>query len=257
METSILHVLLPALGIVVSFFKSFKFIQEGEQGIKLRFGKAVRDRQGNPRVIDPGFVLLIPWIESLKRHHVRQQTIRFVNQVILTKDHLTFSVNAVVIFKVKDIYKALFEIFDLNQSIEDIGMGLLRDEVSSRKHDELSDTEEISQKLLETIKVRAQEWGVEFVQFKLTDCAPTPETAPLVVVGTGAKLRAAALIEAAKDLGVAVQDLPPEIGAVLVGVPLVGAISSRLRQVAPPRPGAEHTGLEEEKPSLIERMLTS
>jgi regulator of protease activity HflC (stomatin/prohibitin superfamily) len=60
---------------------------------------------------------MIPWVDSLAKHHVRQQTIRFDNQEIMIKDGLIFSVNAAVIFRVTDIYKALFEIEDLHTGV--------------------------------------------------------------------------------------------------------------------------------------------
>jgi SPFH domain/Band 7 family protein len=57
--------------------KTFNYVKEGELGIKLRFGKASRDKDGKPRVIPPGFVMMIPWVDTLAKHHVRQQTSRF------------------------------------------------------------------------------------------------------------------------------------------------------------------------------------
>ncbi|MGD1069320.1 MAG: SPFH domain-containing protein [Bryobacteraceae bacterium] len=112
--------------------KTFNYVKEGELGIKLRFGKASRDKDGKPRVIPPGFVMMIPWVDTLAKHHVRQQTIRFDNQEIMIRDGLIFRINAAVIFRVNDIYRALFEIEDLHTSITDIGMGILRDVFTGR-----------------------------------------------------------------------------------------------------------------------------
>src|SRR3989338_9163814 len=119
-----------ALGTLL--FKSLKFIQEGEQGIKLTFGKAKRDSQGKPKVIQPGFALLFPWVQSLQRHHVRQQTLKLDRQSIALADGLIYEVNAIVIFRVNDIYKALFEIDYLDESLTDISMGILREVLSAK-----------------------------------------------------------------------------------------------------------------------------
>src|SRR3989338_7797638 len=148
------------ISMIVGFFKAFRFVREGEQGIKLRFGKALRNKQGEPKIIDPGFAFLVPFVDTLKRHHVRQETIRFDHQQIMIQDGLIFNVNAIVIFRVKDIYKALFEIENLEYSIEDLGMGILRDEVSKRNYTELEDTEKISESLLKVLRVKAEEWGI-------------------------------------------------------------------------------------------------
>lgn len=216
------------ISLVVGFFKAFRFVHEGEQGIKLRFGKAVRNSKGEPKVIKPGFAFLVPFVDTLKRHHVRQETVRFDHQQIMVQDGLIFNVNAIVIFRIKDIYKALFEIENLEYSIEDLGMGILRDEVSKRSYMELEDTEKISSKLLEVIRNRAEEWGIEFIQFKLTSCAPSTESANLIFSKIGVRFRLDALREAQATLSQL--DIDPGLASVLVGTPLVASTSVTLKQ---------------------------
>ncbi len=215
-----------AISIIVSFFKAFRFVHEGEQGIKLRFGKAVRNKNGEPKVIKPGFAFLVPFVDTLKRHHVRQETIRFNHQQIMIQDGLIFNVSAIVIFRIKDVYKALFEIENLKYSIEDLGMGILRDEVSKRNYTELEETEKISQTLLQVIRTKAEEWGIEFIQFKLTSCAPSAESAQLIFSKIGVKFKLEALVEAANTISTL--DLDSGIASVLVGTPLVATTNVTL-----------------------------
>ncbi|HEY4475589.1 MAG TPA: SPFH domain-containing protein [Candidatus Paceibacterota bacterium] len=219
---SVLMALLSAIAAgITAVFKTIKFVHEGERGIRLRFGKARRDYNGNPVVYDPGFLLLIPFVDTLQRRHVRQQTLKFENQLIMLKSGLIFNVSAIVMFRVTDVYKALFEIDQLDDSISDLSMGILRDEISKRGYEDLFDTEGISTNLFSALQGKAEEWGVEFVMFKLTNCAPTPSTANIVNVQIGTKMKAAALIEGAKQLDLDVSRLNSTLGAVLVGMPLV------------------------------------
>lgn len=218
------------ISMILGFFKAFRFVREGEQGIKLRFGKALRNKQGEPKIINPGFVFLIPFVDTLKRHHVRQETIRFDHQQIMIQDGLIFNVNAIVIFRVKDIYKALFEIENLEYSIEDLGMGILRDEVSKRNYTELEDTEKISESLLKVLRVKAEEWGIEFIQFKLTSCAPSTESASLIFSKLGVRFKVEALQEASE--AITKLDVDPGLASVLVGVPLVASTSINLARVS-------------------------
>ena len=215
-----------ALVSILGLTKTFNFVKEGELGIKLRFGKAKRDKNGEPVIIPPGFVMMIPWVDHLEKHHVRQQTIRFDNQRIMIRDGLIFNVNAAVIFRVTDIYRALFEIDGLNTSIADLSMGILRDVFTSRDHTNLNQTKEISALLLEELKVKAQQWGVDFLQFNIIDCAPTPETAQIIIAKAGVMMKAEALEELAKKRGIYVEQLNPTLAAVLVGVPLVASTSA-------------------------------
>lgn len=209
---------------IISVLKGIKFIQEGERGVKLRFGRVTRNRQGEPKIYEPGFVLLVPFIDTLPRRHVRQQTIRFSEQRVMLADGLIFVVNAIVIFRVNNVYKALFEIDDLDSSIADLSMGVLRDVLSARKHTDLTQTAEISEQLLLRMKEKAEEWGVGFIDFKITDCAPTPETAHLVNVEIGAQLKTRALKEVAASLGCPLSNLSPVLAAVAVGTPMTAAI---------------------------------
>ena len=211
---------------VTTFLKSFKFVQEGERGVKVQFGRVIRNRDGNPRIIEPGFVWLIPWVETLRRRHVRQQTLSFDKQEILLPSGLIFVVEATVLFRVRDVYKALFEIDDLDGSINDFAMGVLRDVISQyHDHEELAHTEEISDKLLAELREQAEMWGVEFIRFKLTNCAPTRESATLVSAGVGATMRLKALLAAAEVAGINPDLLfRTSLGAALIGVPVAATI---------------------------------
>ena len=227
----VMAVITTIVGLVTGVFKTVKFVQEGELGIKLRFGRALRNKDNTPRVINPGFVLLIPFVETLKRHHVRQQTLRLEDQKVMVARGLIFNVSAMVILRVKDIYRALFEIDDLDNSLADLSRGILRDVLADKEYSELSNMEAISDELLRKLQEKAEEWGVTFIQFKLTDCAPSPETAPLVNAEAGVRLKMEALKAAAKDMGVEVYTLSPVFAAALVGVPLVTAITPEFRFV--------------------------
>lgn len=241
---SVLLALLSAIGGgITAIFKTIKFVHEGERGIRLRFGKAHRDSNRRPVVYDPGFMLLIPFVDTLRRRHVRQQTLKFENQLIMLQSGLIFNVSAIVMFRVSDVYKALFEINELDDSISDLSMGILRDEISRRNYQELFDTKSISENLFSALKEKAEEWGVEFIMFKLTNCAPTPETANLVNVRIGTELKAAALIKGAEQLGLTVGDLNSSLGAVLVGMPLVATVQGEKHAVS----GQPHESREEKE----------
>lgn len=230
MQSSItgeLITLLTILGaIITTLAKTFRFVHEGELGIKLRFGRALRDKHTKkPRIIEPGFVMLIPFAESLRTHHVRQRTINLANQKLMIAGGLTFEVGAVIIFRVKDIYRSLFEIDNLEESLSDLGMGILRDVFAKKEFTELEDTKAISAEMLGEIEARSEEWGLSIIRFSLTDCAPTAESGHLVNAVTGARLKCQALQEVAKEMGIGMIELNSALGAVLVGMPLQATTS--------------------------------
>ncbi len=206
--------------------KAFKFVREGERGIKLQFGRAVRNADGSPRIIEPGFVLLIPFVQTLQRHHIRQQSRRCADQHVTLKDGLIYRIGGMVIFKVVDIYKALFEIDNIDDSIDELCMAAIRDELQPIGHEELSDLETISRRLKARVETRAREWGVEILQFSLPECAPTPETANLINAALGVELRLRALEAGFRKRNISWDSVPANLVAVLVGTPMVATASS-------------------------------
>ncbi len=235
---------------IVAGIKSIKFVHEGELGIRLRFGKAQRNRKKEPKIINPGFVLMIPFIDSLRRHHVRQQTIRLDNQKVMMQEGLIFNVSAMVVFKVKNIYSALFEIDDLDSSLEDFSMATLRDILAKKSYHELSDMELIAKELLEKIQEKADEWGVQFLTFKLTDCAPTQETAPLINAEAGVNLKIKALQKAAESMNMDFHELSPTLAAALIGIPVATALNPEIHLNA----NFRNRNKKEEKQSLLEKI---
>ncbi len=216
-------------GAITAFFgifKAFRFVREGERGVKVQFGKVVRDANNKPIIIEPGFVFLIPFMQVLSAHHVRQQSYRFPEQHITLKDGLIYRIGGMVIFKVNDVYKALFEIESIDHSIDDLCMAAIRDELQKLNHEDLNDLDKVSKSLLERIKTRAGEWGIEILQFSLPECAPTPETANILNAALGVKLRLEALKKGLEAHKLTLQTVNPNLAAVLVGIPLTATISS-------------------------------
>lgn len=225
--------LVPVVGGLVSVAKGIKFVPEGQRGIKLRFGKAVRYKagslKGKPKVIEPGLRLLIPFVDTLVRRHVRQQTIRSEDQEIMLMDKAVFHISAVTIFRVTDVYRALFEIDDLDGSIDDFCMAVLRDFLSQKDADEIINTMKISEELLALLVEKGSEWGVEFISFRLTNCSPSSQTAELLLTKPLAERKMEALKAAADSAKTTLAEMDPMLSAALVGVPVAAGIGGSRR----------------------------
>ncbi|MCF6277012.1 MAG: SPFH domain-containing protein [Candidatus Magasanikbacteria bacterium] len=225
MNQALLAIFTPIIAAITGLFKIISSVGEGERGIVLRFGKARCDEKGNPRIFEPGIVWLLPFADTIHIRHIKQQTIHFKGQRIILKNQLSFYVSAVVIFRINEVYKALFEIENVDASIEDLCMGILRDVLSKRDHKTISETKKIADELLKEVKSRAEEWGVEFIQFNLTNCDPTPETANVIILETGTRIRLDALKKFTKESKEVLEGLNPNLAAVLIGAPLVATVS--------------------------------
>jgi len=174
--TEILIALVAGIGGLLStIFKTFKFVKEGEKGCILRFGKLNRVR-------DPGFIIIIPWVEALETIHVRETTTELRPQKVILKDNYILHVSAVVVYKVVDARKAMYNIAHVDKAVGDIAMTVLRHQFAQLEYAGLNNFEEINQALLTDLCELTANWGVEFIHFRVSDLEPTPETAELLLL---------------------------------------------------------------------------
>lgn len=220
----------PLLAGAAGLASGARFVQEGERGLKLRFGRVVRDRAGHPKIVQPGFCWLWPSVEHLRRTHVRDRTFNFVNQEVMLADKTVFVVSAVVVVRLQDneesVYRALFEVDDLSGSVSDYTASILREVLSELNHTEVNDRTRVLSQVHERVTSQLAEWGMDLRRFMLTDCAPTDATARLMLTSAEATFRSAALMDAAKSLGTSVGAMHPSIAAALIGVPVVTALDA-------------------------------
>lgn len=222
--------LIPIAGAIGGAVKGSKFVQEGQRGLKLRFGKVIRTRLGAPKIVNPGFIFVIPAIEHLHWTHVRTRTLNLPSQEIMLKDKLVFNVSGLLQVQVIDsaeaVYAVLFEVNGFNDTIVDYAAGVLRDVVAEQTYETASDRETIAETVSNRIREQLAEWGGLLIDFRLTDCAPTAESGRAILLSVQTRMRAEALSAAAKQLSgdVGVQALHPTVSAALVGTPVVTAL---------------------------------
>lgn len=194
----LLVAVFPVLAPLVGTLTGIRFIQESERGVKLRFGKVVRRRDGTVKIKNPGFLLLVPTVHKLRRTHVRTWTLTLEPQHVMLRDHTVFNVGALVICRIIDtaegLYAALFEVSNMAASVEAYSAAVLRDVLLGITHRALADPDALATEVRERVRPRLVEWGIEIMDVKLTDCSPTPETARLVLIEAETDFKLAALM---------------------------------------------------------------
>ena len=167
------EVLTPLVGMFIGS-KSFKFVREGERGALLRFGKF-------RRILEPGFVFVIPFMYEIDRIHVRQNTIGLGHQVITLKDNLAFKVSSTVIYHVTEPYKALYEIDGLHDSIENVALTVMRASLSAYAFEDVRDLKKLNEELVTVLRERTKTWGIEITSFEINDFEPTADTSRVML----------------------------------------------------------------------------
>jgi regulator of protease activity HflC (stomatin/prohibitin superfamily) len=155
----VIVVLLALLG----FGLSVRIVKQYEQGVLFRLGRL----QG-PRA--PGFNLIIPVVDALRRVSLRVVTMPIQSQGIITRDNVSVDVSAVAYYKVVDAVKSVVAIENVRDAIDQIAQTTLRKVVGQHTLDQtLSDTDQINLDIRKILEVTTAEWGVEVTLVELKD----------------------------------------------------------------------------------------
>src|SRR5919106_5716302 len=151
---------LTVLGIIVLFilivlFAAIKVVQEYERGVVFRLGRLVGPR-------GPGLILLIPFIEQMRKVDLRTVTMDIPAQEVITRDNVTVRVNAVAYFRVLDPNAAIVNVADFIRATSQIAQTTLRSVLGQSELDDLlSNREQINQQLQRIIDEQTEPWGIK------------------------------------------------------------------------------------------------
>jgi len=153
------------LGIVV-LIRSIRIVKQSKKGVVLRLGKYVR-------TVNPGLVVLVPFIESMMTVDMREQVINVQPQQVITSDNVTVIVDGVVYYKVSDPVKSVFEVSDFGYACTTLAQTNLRNLIGSKSLDEtLVARDEINESLREVLDEATNAWGVKVTRVELQKIDP-------------------------------------------------------------------------------------
>ncbi len=150
--------------VVVMLIMSIKIVKQWERGVLLRLGRLQELR-------NPGFNLIIPFIDRIIRVDLRVITMVLEPQEVITKDNVTIKVNAVLYFQVVDSIKAVVNIEDYQQAATQIALTTLRSVLGQSELDELlAHRERVNERLRSIIEEQTEKpWGVRVTLAEVKD----------------------------------------------------------------------------------------
>jgi regulator of protease activity HflC (stomatin/prohibitin superfamily) len=156
-------VVIVVLLVLLGFGLSVRIVTQYEEGVLFRLGRL----QG-PRA--PGFNLIIPGVDVLRRVSLRIVTLPIQSQGIITRDNVSVDVSAVAYYKVVDAIKSVVAIENVRAAIDQIAQTTLRKVVGQHTLDEtLSETDQINLDIRKALELTTAEWGVEVTLVELKD----------------------------------------------------------------------------------------
>lgn len=158
------------VGVVVWMGAAARVVKQYERGLVFRFGRL---REG---IRGPGFTMIVPAIDRLRKVNMQIVTMPVPAQDGITRDNVTVRVDAVVYFKVVDPANAIVAVEDYRFAVSQMAQTSLRSIIGKSALDDLlSNREQLNQGLELMIDSPAVGWGVQIDRVEIKDVS-LPET---------------------------------------------------------------------------------
>lgn len=156
-------IILALILLLVILSKAIYILQEYERGVVFFLGKYSSTR-------GPGLVLVIPFVEQLRKIDQRVVTMDIPTQDVITRDNVTIKVNAVLYFRVMDPAKAEIQVENYLFATSQIAQTTLRSVCGEVELDDLLvKREEINTRIQEIIDKQTDPWGIKVSTVEVKD----------------------------------------------------------------------------------------
>ncbi|MHA7960806.1 slipin family protein [Streptomyces sp. L500] len=149
---------------------SSRVVKQYERGVVLRLGRLL------PNVRQPGYTMIVPGVDRLRKVNMQIVTMPVPAQEGITRDNVTVRVDAVVYFKVVNPAEAVIAVEDYRFAVSQMAQTSLRSIIGKSDLDDLlSNREKLNQGLELMLDSPAIGWGVQIDRVEIKDVS-LPET---------------------------------------------------------------------------------
>ena len=147
--------LLIAVVVIILLSAAIKVVREYERVGVFRLGRFVGLR-------GPGLVLIIPFIENVRKVDLRIVTMDVPQQECITVDNVTVRVDAVVYFRVVNPADAILKVLDYIKATSLLAQTTLRNVVGQSTLDELlAQRDRLNEKIKTIVDEGTDPWGIK------------------------------------------------------------------------------------------------
>ena len=149
--------------VAVLVLSCLKQVNQYERGIKFTMGRFTS-------VVDPGWRLIIPVFQFMKKVDMRIKAVDVPDQKAITRDNVSVTVNAVIYYKVSAAEKAIIEVEDFRYAISQYAQTTMRNIVGEVTLDELlANRDKIAERIKEIVDKETTDWGLKVNNVELKD----------------------------------------------------------------------------------------
>jgi regulator of protease activity HflC (stomatin/prohibitin superfamily) len=143
----------------------FKVINQFEQGLVFRFGRAL------PGIRQPGLTWVNPFTDRLRKVNMQIVVAAVPGQEAITRDNVTLRVDAVVYYRVVDAFKAIINVQNYTYAVSQVAQTSLRSVIGQSDMDQLlSERDKINAHLKEVIDAPTEQpWGIRVERVEVKD----------------------------------------------------------------------------------------
>jgi regulator of protease activity HflC (stomatin/prohibitin superfamily) len=152
-----------AIVVVILLSAALKVVREYERGGVFRLGRFVGLR-------GPGLVVIIPFIENMRKIDLRVITMDVPQQECITLDNVTVRVDAVIYFRVVEASDAILKVLDYIKATSLLAATTLRNVVGQSTLDELlGQRDRLNEKIQAVVDEGTNPWGIKVSMVEVKD----------------------------------------------------------------------------------------
>lgn len=141
-------------------------VDSGQTGLLFSFGR-VKKR------LEPGFHLMIPFLQRARIVPTRSRTLELENQRIVTTEGLVYLVRANLVWRIEDIEKALVQVDDVVVGMRQLLAISVQEVLRGVARDELRDVPVLDKELEARMSAPLAAWGVTVERAGFQSIAPS------------------------------------------------------------------------------------
>jgi regulator of protease activity HflC (stomatin/prohibitin superfamily) len=154
------------LVLLVLAIKGVKILRPYEKGVVERLGKY-------QRTVGSGLVVIIPFIETIRKVDLREDVVDVPPKEVITKDNTVVIVDCVIFYEVVDPFNAVYNVVNFYQAITKLAQTNLRNIIGDLELDQtLTSREMINTQLREVLDEATDKWGTKVVRVEIQRIEP-------------------------------------------------------------------------------------
>ncbi len=125
--------------------------------------------------LEPGLNFVVPFIDKVVyQNTIREKVLDIPAQTCITRDNVSITVDAVVYWRIMDMYKAYYKVENLRDAMVNLVLTQIRSEMGKLELDQtFTARTEINEILLRELDIATDPWGVKVTRVELRDIMPS------------------------------------------------------------------------------------